>query len=166
MGTTDEPKKELTITRTFDAPVASVWRAWTDKNLVAKWWGPRGVTIPECELEPSVGGKFNLVMLAGKELGPAEGMRWPMRSTFKEVVPQRKLVFVGDAIDEKQDAMISSLITVNFEEEGGKTKLSIQIKVIKMVVSQQAEFALRGMEAGWIQQTEKLGEFLQRGQVA
>ena len=41
--------KELTITRTFDAPRDLVWKAWTDEKMVKKWWGPRGVTNPTCE---------------------------------------------------------------------------------------------------------------------
>ena len=66
----NEPRKELTITRIFDAPRAMVWKAWTDPRIVTKWWGPRGVTIPTCEVDVSRVGKINIVVLAGEELGP------------------------------------------------------------------------------------------------
>jgi uncharacterized protein YndB with AHSA1/START domain len=42
----DELKKELTITRIFDASRDLVWKAWTDQKILQKWWGPRGVTNP------------------------------------------------------------------------------------------------------------------------
>lgn len=90
MAQTNDTRRELDITRTFDASLDIVWRAWTDSKLVAKWWGPRGVTNPVCEVDAMPGGKINIVMLAGKELGPAEGMKWPMIGVFKEVTPQRQ----------------------------------------------------------------------------
>ncbi len=39
-------------------------------------------------------------MLAGKDLGPAEGMKWPMNGTFKEAIQQSRLKFVGGALDD------------------------------------------------------------------
>jgi uncharacterized protein YndB with AHSA1/START domain len=36
---------EISITRTFDAPVRTVWDAWTDPAQVAQWWGSRGFTL-------------------------------------------------------------------------------------------------------------------------
>ena len=67
----DELKKELTITRIFDAPRDLVWKAWTDQKILQKWWGPKGVTNPICEWDARLGGNIYIVMLAGKELGPA-----------------------------------------------------------------------------------------------
>ena len=41
--------RELTITRTFNAPLKQVWKAWTDPKQLAEWWGPKGFTNPRCE---------------------------------------------------------------------------------------------------------------------
>src|SRR5215831_12746573 len=109
----DELKKELTITRIFDASRDLVWKGWTDQTILQKWWGPRGVTNPICEWDARPGGKIYIVMLAGKELGPVERTKWPMNGTFKEVIPQSRLVFLGGALDDMDrgsDIYLSSLL--------------------------------------------------------
>jgi uncharacterized protein YndB with AHSA1/START domain len=53
-----EAKKELHMTRECDAPREQVFKAWTDPELVKQWWGPKGVTIPTCELDVKPGGKI------------------------------------------------------------------------------------------------------------
>ena len=42
-------KRDLVVTRTFDAPIESVWAAWTDPKHVMQWWGPIGFTCPVAE---------------------------------------------------------------------------------------------------------------------
>ena len=160
MENSEKPKRELTIVRTFDAPKELVWKAWTDKSMVQKWWGPKGVTNPTCVWDARPGGKIEIVMLAGKELGPFAGQRWPMNGVFKEVVPQSRLVFASNALDDKQDALLENIITVDLEDLKGKTKVKIHIAVTKAQSKQQVEFMLQGMEQGWNQQTDKLGEFV------
>lgn len=160
----DDYKKELTITRIFDAPRELVWKAWTDEKMIKKWWGPRGVTNPTCEWDAKPGGKIYIVMLAGKELGPAEGMKWPMKGTFKEVTPQSRLVFFGgamDDVDRASDTFIEQEITVDFVDLGSKTKMNLHL-VITKIQGPKAPAALQGMEQGWNQQIDKLNEELQR----
>jgi uncharacterized protein YndB with AHSA1/START domain len=159
---TDELRKELTITRIFDASRDLVWKAWTDQKIVQKWWGPRGVTNPICEWDARPGGKIYIVMLAGEELGPAEGMKWPINGTFKEVIPQSRLVFVGgalDDIDRGSDTFLEHEVTVDFEDLGDKTKMNLHI-VITKARGPKAPAALQGMTEGWNQQIDKLGELL------
>ncbi|MGH7141167.1 MAG: SRPBCC family protein [Minisyncoccia bacterium] len=62
-------EKEITLERVIDAPVEKVWNAWTDERQVAAWWGPKGVSIPECAVDARVDGALKIVMLAGEELG-------------------------------------------------------------------------------------------------
>ncbi|MEQ1837369.1 MAG: SRPBCC domain-containing protein [Candidatus Nitrotoga sp.] len=47
---------ELTITRTFDAPRALVWQAWTNPKHIEQWWGPNGFTGKSCTLDLRAGG--------------------------------------------------------------------------------------------------------------
>lgn len=149
---------EVTITRTFDAPRELVFKAWTDPEIMAKWWGPKGVTNPTCEIDAKVGGRIRIVMLAGKELGPLAGQRWPMKGIFKEVKPPERLVFVNQAVDEDDNILIDALTTVTFEEENGKTKMTM--KTAAKGVSTQAPKMLEGMETGWRQSFDKLVENL------
>jgi len=52
----------LHITRIFDAPRPLVFKAWTDPNHLARWWGPRGFTLPSCEAEFRPGGSYRYHM--------------------------------------------------------------------------------------------------------
>ncbi len=151
-------KREVIITRVFNAPRELVFKAWTDPKMMAMWWGPKGVTNPICEIDAKVGGKIHIVMLAGKELGPFAGQRWPMKGVFKEVKPPEQLVFVNQAVDEDDNLLIDALTTVTFEEENGKTKMTM--KTIAKGVSAQAPQMLEGMEAGWSQSFDKLADSL------
>src|SRR5258707_7165715 len=49
---------ELTVTRLFDAPRETVFRAWTDPEQAALWWGPRGFTTISCEMDVRPGGAY------------------------------------------------------------------------------------------------------------
>ncbi len=157
----DEPVKELKITRMFDAPIESVWRAWTDQSMIKMWWGPRGVTNPTCEWDARPGGKINIVMQAGTELGPMAGQKWPMGGTFKEVTPMSRLVYTSGALDDVKKMFIEQRVTVEFEALGAKTRMKLHIIVTNSRGDEMARNALRGMEMGFNQQTDKLGEFLQ-----
>ena len=52
----------LTLTRHIKASPATVWRCWTDPELLAKWFAPDPVQITTCEVDPKLGGVFNVVM--------------------------------------------------------------------------------------------------------
>ena len=151
--------RELTITRTFDAPHELVWRAWTDQKTLKRWWGPRGVTNPVCVWEARPGGRIEIVMLAGKELGNFAGQRWPMKGTFREVTPQSRIVYTSEAIDDVKEILLETETTVELKEISGKTEMRLHIVVTK--AGPKAEFALQGMETGWNQSIDKLGEELE-----
>jgi len=52
--------RELTVTRTFDAPAHIVFDAWTKPELLKRWWAPKsfGVSLFECEQDVRVGGAY------------------------------------------------------------------------------------------------------------
>src|SRR4051812_359015 len=47
--------KSLTFERVFNAPRQLVWKAWSDPELMKKWWGPRGWSTPEAKIDFKVG---------------------------------------------------------------------------------------------------------------
>ena len=151
------PNKELTIERTFNAPIEKVWRAWTDSKELQKWWGPRGVTNPTCDFEAHAGGAIHIVMLAGKELGPLAGQEWPMTGSVKEVVVPERLVFTSNAIVNGK-IILENLCTMTLEDADGKTKMTLHVVVTR--AEPEAAGPLSGMEAGWTQSIDKLGELL------
>ena len=88
------PRTEVTLARTFDAPRALVWKAWTDPQMMARWWGPKGFTNPVCELDVRVGGKVLIHMQA------PDGTVHPLTAIFDEVAEPECLVFRAVALDQ------------------------------------------------------------------
>jgi uncharacterized protein YndB with AHSA1/START domain len=145
--------KELTLTRVFDARRERVWKAWTDPKLLAQWWGPDGFTAPVCEVDARPGGAI-LIHMSGF------GMLAPMAGIFKEVVEPERLVFTNNAFFEVPPVkpLIEGITTVTFTDLGGKTKVTVHNAILR--AAPEAAQALAGMEPGWTQSLDKLGEFL------
>jgi uncharacterized protein YndB with AHSA1/START domain len=155
-----QPIKEVIFDQVYDAPVDLVWKAWTDPEVIKKWWGPNGVTIPECEIDLKVGGKIYIVMQAGEAMGPYKGTKWPMLGTFTLVEPNSKLCYSAKAWTEGQDETtgIDQVTELTLSEENGKTKLYLKATINK--IGSAATMAVQGMQAGFTQQLEKLDNFL------
>lgn len=142
----------VTLLRMFDAPRALVWKAWTDPKMMAQWFGPRGFTIPVCELDVRVGGSLRIVMR-----GP-NGQDYPMKGEFREVVAPERLVFTNIATDNDGNHLLEGETTVTFTEKGGKTTLTVTSHAVGLVPI--APQMLAGMEAGWTQSIDKLESLL------
>src|SRR5579864_8201032 len=89
--------QEVVFERTYDAPLDRVWQAWTDPEQLKQWWGPDNVTIPECEIDLRVGGRFFIVMEASEALGEYKGTRWPMEAKFTKIEPKARLEYTARA---------------------------------------------------------------------
>ena len=59
---TDSGERELRITRTFNAPRALVFEAWSKAEHLKRWFAPNGFTVPACELDFRVGGAYRPCM--------------------------------------------------------------------------------------------------------
>ncbi len=142
----------VAITRIFDAPRHLVWRAWTDPKMMAQWFGPRGFTTSVPVLDLRVGGALRIVMH-----GP-DGNDYPAACEFREVVAPERLVFVNNAVDKDGKVLLEGLTTVAFAEQGGKTTMTLHTYAVGRVPV--AKQMLAGMEAGWTQTIDKLGELV------
>jgi uncharacterized protein YndB with AHSA1/START domain len=145
-------KREIVLTRVFDAPRSLVFKAWTDVKQLARWWGPHGFTNPVCEIDVRPGGALRIVMR-----GP-DGVDYPMKGVFREVVEPERLVFTNIVVDHDGKHLAEGLTTVTFAEHEGKTKLTLQTGMVVLVA--QAAPMLEGMEAGWTQSLERLAELV------
>jgi uncharacterized protein YndB with AHSA1/START domain len=115
----DTRDREIVLSRVFDAPRELVFRVWTDPEHKTHWWGPRGFTTTthSCDVRP--GGEWRFTMH-----GP-DGRDYPNRITYREVVPPERLVYAhGGDVDE--DEPVSFVATITFEDEGGKTRLTMR----------------------------------------
>ena len=82
-----QAQHELSISRLIDAPPAKVFRAWTEPQWLMQWWGPHGMTTPECEMQLWAGGLFRTLMRA------PDGSEYPNQGVFLEIAAPRRLVF-------------------------------------------------------------------------
>jgi uncharacterized protein YndB with AHSA1/START domain len=103
-------ERELLVTRTFNGPARLVFEAWTRPELFRQWWLPKsmGMSLRSCEMDVRVGGMYRLAF-------EPDGVAF--FGTYREVTPHSRLVWTNEEGDE------SSVTTVTFEEEGGKTLL-------------------------------------------
>jgi uncharacterized protein YndB with AHSA1/START domain len=143
---------EFVITREFDAPRDLVWRACTEANHLAQWWGPKGFTAPVCEWNASPGNKIHVVMRG------LDGTDYPMGGEFREVVPPEKLVTVTGAMDENGALLFEFLHTLTLVEKNGKTRLTMHSRVIRTTPG--AERYIGGFEMGMTMSLERLGGHL------
>ena len=154
---TNANNRELTLVRVFNAPRELVFKAWTDEKLLARWWGPKGFTTPVSELDARPGGRINVVMEDSQGL-IQKGSRYPIEGVFEEMVEPERLVYTSSAIMNGKP-IIENRATVTFEEENGKTTLTLHVVVTHATA--EAEAPLAGMEAGWSQSLDKLLELVE-----
>lgn len=144
---TQTADQQVTITRVFDAPRELVFRAWTDPDQVARWFGPQGMEIPRdsVAIDARPGGRFELKMVrseAGFEMG--------LVYEIVEFVEPELLVLHHEA---KPDLGIphATVTRVEFHDENGKTR---------MVLTDGPYPESGHAEAGWVQAFDKLAEIV------
>jgi uncharacterized protein YndB with AHSA1/START domain len=146
--------REILVERDFDAPRELVFDAFTKPELVRRWLlGPDGWTMPVCEIDLQVGGKYRYVwrkQSAGTEMG--------MGGVFREIARPSKVV-ATEKFDEAWYAG-EALDTTLFEESNGVTKMRLTV----LYESQEARDTAsrsgmdRGMMAGYDRLEQVLAE--------
>ena len=152
--------KQLDFERSYAAPLETVWEAWTDADMLRRWWGPEKTTVPDCEVDLRVGGTIHIVMEAGEAMGKYQGTRWPMAGTFTLIDPQRRLTYDARSwTEDEQDATtIEHINDVTFTESDGKTVVRLAITITK--IGPKAKLAAFGMKWGYKAQLDKLDRLL------
>jgi uncharacterized protein YndB with AHSA1/START domain len=126
----------------------------TDPKQVAQWWGPAGFTSPRCEVDVRPGGLLRIDMRA------PDGTVLPITGVYREVVAPERLVVTASALGENGELLFETLNSVTFTEQGGKTKVTVEARVLMKTDVGAAE----GHEEGWSQTLERLEEFLDNKQ--
>jgi uncharacterized protein YndB with AHSA1/START domain len=120
---------DFVISRTFDAPRDLVWKAWTEAEHLAHWWGPKGCTLRVVKLEFRPGGIFHYAM----QFKPGHEM-WG-RFIYREIAAPERLVFVSSFSDASggstrgpfsQTWPLGVLNNLTLTEQGGKTTLTLR----------------------------------------
>ena len=145
------PSNEIKITRVYDAPVQTVWDAWTDPQQVAKWWGPRGFTLTTHSKDLKPGGIWHYTMH-----GP-DGTDYPNKTLYHVVEKHIKLVYDHGANDERAPLF---QVTVLFSEAGGKTKMDM---TMTLKTPEEAEKTRQFIKkAGGDSTWDRLAEYLEQ----
>jgi len=140
-------KPSLTLNRLYPVAPEKVWRAWTDAEAVKKWWGPGpGEPVSLAELDVRVGGRFRIVF------GGPDGKAHECAGVYKEVVPNRKLVFTWTWPNSTPER--ESVVTILFEDLKGKTQLVFKHEQLF------DEKVRDDHKRGWSGSLDKLAEFL------
>ncbi|RYD73550.1 MAG: SRPBCC domain-containing protein [Sphingobacteriales bacterium] len=90
-------EKQLIVSRIFDAPVADVWKLWTESELLKQWWGPEKFTCTLAKINFKVGETSLINMQAPKEFG---GQTHYNIWQYTEIVPQKSIAFIMNLADE------------------------------------------------------------------
>jgi len=140
--------REIVITRTFDAPRAMVFEAWTNPEHVTHWWDPTGHPLSRCEIDLRPNGAFRFV---SEKVG---GNDHSFAGIYREISAPARLVFAtvtGGPVPE-------SVGTLLFTEERGQTTLTITIACASKA---DRDFLLQlRVDAGTVRTLENLDEYL------
>jgi uncharacterized protein YndB with AHSA1/START domain len=157
-----EHGNELVLERTFEAPRALVFAAFTRAEHLRRWWGPRGWELTHCTVDLRPGGRWHYCMkCVDREQGDFYGMESWGLGIYDEVGAPGRLVYTDHFSDEEgaiREEMPSSQTTLIFEETGEG------MRVISRSVY-RSEDALKtvldmGMLQGITQTWDRLAEYL------
>lgn len=139
-------ERELSVTRTFDAPVHIVFQAWTTPELFMQWWAPKSIGVPllSCKMDVRTGGGYGLAF------GHDASNAMEFFGKYLEVIPNARLVWTNE---ESPDAAVT---TVTFEDRGDTTLVVLN----ERYPSKKALDEGRGAEEGLPEQFAQLDELL------
>ena len=150
--TSDAPtvaaERELVITRVFDAPRELVWMAWTDRERVMRWLGPKDFQALEFEMDRRPGGAWHSRMRS------PEGMEYSNRGVVREVVEPERLVFTFAWDDEEGKPGREMLVTITFAEHDGGTEMTFSQAVFESAEDRD------GHREGWSESFDRLAAYL------
>jgi uncharacterized protein YndB with AHSA1/START domain len=160
--TVTDQQEGLVIVRVFDAPRELVWRAWTEPEHFARWYGPQGMTQHVCEIDFRVDGRY----LYG--LRSPSGFEYFTTGTYREIVPPERFVATESLADASgalvapghygmpEDAPSEMTVIVSLEAlSGDRTRLTLR----HIAEWPRADMAA-GAAAGWNGAFDKLEQAL------
>jgi uncharacterized protein YndB with AHSA1/START domain len=130
--------QEITITRVFDAPRELVWKAWTEPERLAAWWGPHGWTNPLSQITMDVrpGGRFRVVSVSDEN-----GTEMPSQGVYQEVVEPERLI-----LEEPAESWHEGAVTVVTLTELGDGRTEVVLHATINTTEEMRAQAEHGME--------------------
>jgi uncharacterized protein YndB with AHSA1/START domain len=140
--------QEITITRVFDAPRELVWKAWTEPDQIARWWGPPGWSAPVDRITMDVrpGGAMSVTNVSD------EGDEMTVQGVYREVVEPERLVFEEPAETSWHEGAVSEMTLTDLGD--GRTEM-----VVRTTIRTTEEMRTMA-EAGMAGSMDRLAEHL------
>lgn len=166
-ASTSTAEQPFLIERVFDAPRSLVWKAWSEPERLAQWWGPKGCTIRVAKLEFWPGGIFHYAMGM-----PNGGEMWG-RFIYRETAPPERLVWLNSFSDSSGDLArapfnpswpLEMLVTVTLTESSGRTALTLRAGAFNATEAERHVFAagLASMQHGFGGTFDQLTDYLKK----
>jgi len=157
--------KPFIISQTFTAPCDRVWKAWTEREQLLQWFGPKGFTITTAKLDLCPGGTFHYCLCSpeGKEM-------WG-KFVYREIVAPSRIVLANSFSDAQGGLTrhpfaptwpMEMLSTTTLVDEDGNTKLTIEWSPLNPTDEERKTFdsSHDGMKQGWTGTFEQLTDYL------
>jgi uncharacterized protein YndB with AHSA1/START domain len=119
MTTKTAEKTSLEIIRFINAPPARVYKAWTDPAELQRWFGPEDVRTIKIDADVRVGGKYRWDLLK------QDGEEWACLGEYRELIPDKKIVFTWKWDDDEAWENHKSVVTVEFSARDGGTEVKL-----------------------------------------
>jgi len=145
---TDTAQRTLVIERSFDAPAHLVFSAWTKPEHLVRWFGPNDFTLPTCEQDFRVGGKYKFCMHA-----PDGSDHW-VYGEYREIREFDRLVFTWTRDDGQPAPWVDNIVTLTFEEVDGKTRMTMRQALFNTEAYRDEH------QGGWSECFDRLAIFL------
>lgn len=141
--------RELVLTRLMDAPREKIFRAWTEPELLVRWFTPAPWKTVKAEVDVRPGGSSLIVM------ADPDGNEYPNPGIYLEVVPNEKLV-VTDAYTSAWVPSAKPFMTaiITLEDEDGKTRYTA--RALHWTVADREQHEAMGFHEGWGKCAEQL----------
>lgn len=141
--------RTVTISRTFDAPIALVWEAWTSPEHLAHWWGPKGMKIDIIDHNFEVGGKWKYVMPM------PDGNQFISEGTYSEITPMTKIITTADFKPMTEGVVLEIIL----EDKGEQTAFTFN--VIHATEEYKIQQEKMGIYNGWGSAFDRLSAHLE-----
>lgn len=139
----------LELKRVLPAAPSVVFGAFSAADELAKWWGPKGFTVPSLEFKPRVGGSYRI------EMQPAEGDPFYITGEFREIHPPARLVYTFVYEDPDPDD-VETLAELSFRDLGESTEVIFTQSPFKTEARRELH------RTGWTDSFDKLEQLISR----
>lgn len=145
----NQDNKTISIHRTFEAPIALVWEAWTQAEHIAQWWSPKGIETKVVEHTFEVGGKWKYLMPM------PNGQEFTAEGEYLEIVHLQKIVSSANFRPMTEGVEIQAI----FKPNGEKTDFTFH--VVHPTEAYKIQQEKMGIMNGWGSVFQRLSELLE-----